>query len=809
MYTYDEAVTASTEYFGTELPAKVFVDKYALRDNDGNILEKTPEDMFKRIAKELARIEKKKFKEPLSYKEIYSYLDRFLKLIPQGSILYGAGNRYAYTTLSNCYVLEPPHDSYAGILYTDEQLVNIAKRRGGNGISLDNLRPTGSATKNSSGTSTGIITWMERYSNSTREVGQGGRRGALMETLNVHHPDVLEFINLKIDRSKATGANVSVQYTDEFLKALENDEEYEQRWPVESKNIPEITYQVNAKDIWDAAVEAAWDCAEPGIQFIDTVRKESPADCYSEHGYRTVTSNPCSELMLSMLDSCRLLVVNLMSCVVSPFTKDAYIDYDELYQTSKIAQRFMDDIIDLELEHIDRIIKKVEADPEPPHIKANELRTWKLIRHYCENGRRTGTGITALGDCLAATNVQYGSEESIEVVEKIYKTLKLACYESSIEMAEELGPFPVWKHELEKKNPFLNRIKDDNSKLYERMKVSGRRNIALLTTAPAGTISILAGFKVGDKIYHNTTSGIEPCFKADYTRRKKITHNDKTARVDFVDDSGDQWTEFEVYHSGKQAWLDVNGEGKCPYDDSQANDIDWVNRVKIQAAGQRHIDHSISSTINLPSDVKKDTIDTIFRTAWKEGLKGITVYRDGCRSGVLVDNKPKIKQTEAPKRPKELPCDVHHISVMGNPYFVLVGLFDGKPYEVFAGKNNCINKGVKTGSIIKKYRKQYKALFDDDSELSPLSAFATNEEEVVTRLISTALRHGGSIQFLVHQLEKTKGDLNSFSKSIIRALKKYIPDGAEVAGEECPECKSKLVREEGCRKCTACGYSVC
>ena len=806
MYSYGEALKTSIDYFGNELSAKAFVDKYALRDNDGNILEDTPDKMHKRIAKALASVEKKKFKKPLSEKEIYGYLENFKQIIPQGSPMYGIGNKYQTVSLSNCFVLHEPDDSYGGIMFTDEQLVQISKRRGGVGISLNKLRPEGTRTNNASSSSTGIISWMKRYSNSIREVGQAGRRGALMLTLNVHHPQILDFIKSKDNINEITGANISVQYTDEFLQAVKNDKNYEQRWPLNS-NTPEISKIVKAKDIWKEAVHSAWKCAEPGLQFIDNVLKESPADCYSDDGFQTITSNPCSEIFLSELDSCRLLVVNLFSCVDNPFTSKSSFNYDKLYEISQTAQRLMDDIVDLELEAIAKIIKKLDSDPEPGYIKQNEISTWRKIHIACLNGRRTGTGITALGDVIASLGIKYGTPKSIKVTEEIYKTLKLGCYRSSVDMAKELKPFPVWNHDKEKNNPFLLRIKEEDKLLYSEMSKYGRRNIAILTTAPTGTTSMMAGLS---EKKHGTTSGIEPLFNVKgYTRRKKGNPGDEDFRSDFIDQSGDHWMEFEVNHPGIELWSKISNNKnllKSPY--IGADNIDWTNRVKLQAAANKHVDHSISSTINLPNDVEEEEISNIYTTAWKSGLKGITVYRDGCRSGVLINNKEASAKKSSLKRPKSLPCDVYHISVKGQPYFVFVGLYENRPYEIFAGKNGVIDKKIKSGQIIKYRQKQYKVIFDDESELCPVTAFTTDEEDIVTRLISANLRNNIDMQLVVDQLRKAKGDMTTFAKSIAKALAKYIPDGTELE-ETCPECELRLIHEGGCIICRGCGHSRC
>lgn len=1228
MYSYEECMDESLKYFdGNELAASVFIDKYALRNADGELLEKTPADMHKRIAKEFARIEKKKFKDPLSYEEIYGYLEHFGEIIPQGSPMYGIGNKYQTISLSNCYVLGL-EDSYGSILYTDQQLVQISKRRGGIGISLDNLRPEGTVTNNSSRTSTGIISFAKRFSNSIREVGQClyennkvltdnglknikdvnigdyiwtkngwikcinvinsgnketykittksgystissldhiyqtfnedgiltesqlndlnvgeeivlcvgegfndkhyttlhddgyenvnnkpsnctlpnildeklayilgfsygngcvsmdrkkedvgslelsccndypevkeklkkyvedvfnytsnwgdgdgnlevltisnktivkflqynnilkeksiniefpqsiiespisvqssfisgyfdadgyasgskrgyafsstslkflettqlvlsslgilskihieertkdnwntiynlcvvgatsqsrflelmkesykvqfcrhvskrdcwitpfksqsfnikynsyqycpdnnqflsintinrlkddgedvntllvkdtivsiekygdvqcydlsledehlfwcdgfyvhncGRRGALMMTLNVHHPQILDFIHCKDDETQVTGANISVCLTDEFLKAVENDEEYELRWPINS-DTPQVSKMISAKHVWDEIIKCAHNRAEPGLLFWDNVLRESPADCYSLDGFRTISTNPCSELPLCISDSCRLLVVVIFSCIKNAYAKNAKFDFDKLYKLAYIAQRLMDDMVDLELESITKILKKIDSDPEPDYIKQVEKETWEEIYKKCESGRRTGTGITTVGDTLAACGYEYGSNRGNKFVEKIQKTIKLAAYRCSVDMAKELGAFPIWDSQKEKDNPFLLRIKEEDPSLYEDMQTYGRRNIALLTIAPTGTVSILAGINVNNKWYHNTTSGIEPLFKGWYIRRKKVNHNDKNVRVDFVDKTGDSWMEFPVYHSGLKAWMDLNeideindeNQHLSPYYGSCANDIDWTQRVKLQALANKHVDHAISSTINLPNDASIEDVSKIYETAWKTGYcKGMTVYRDGCRSGVIIDKPSKSDtiSTEAAERPKVLNCEIHHITARTQPYFVLVGLLDGKPYEVFAGRNGILDDKIKEGQIVKVGRpKCYRLEVDGETLLQPITSACDEEQEALTRMISVCLRHHTPLNFLVDQIEKVQGDMMAFSKAIARVLKKYIPDGTPV-DNTCPKCESRnLERQEGCAVCKECGYSAC
>jgi ribonucleoside-diphosphate reductase alpha chain len=811
VYAYNEALISSQEYFGgDEFPAKVFLDKYALRNDKLELLESTPDEMFHRVATELARIEKKKFKKPLTYDEIMSYIKGFKKIIPQGSPLSGIGNPYQFVTISNCYVVESPPDSYAGIMKTDEEIVQISKRRGGVGTDVSHLRPNGTPTTNAARTSTGIIPFMQRYSDSIREVAQNGRRGALMLTCSIHHPEILDFAKCKRDLTKVTGANISIRLSDEFLQAVKDGTDYEMRWPVDSKK-PVISEMIDARRVWMEIIENAHATAEPGLLFWDNIIRESPADCYAEFGYRTTSTNPCGELPLCPYDSCRLLLLNLYSYVKNPFTSKSYFDYDEFYADAQVAQRFMDDLIDIELEMIERIIAKIKKDPESQTVKSRELELWHRMKDACANGRRTGTGITALGDTIAALGYKYGSTKSIEVTEEIYKTLKLGAYRSSVDMAKELGHFKVWDHNLEKNNPFLLRIKEEDPRLWKDMKEYGRRNISLLTTAPAGTVSIEA----------QTTSGVEPVYLLMMIRRKKVNPNDEGARVDYRDETGDCWQEFTVFHPKVQEWMEVTGKTdikESPWYGCCAEDINWTSRVKLQAAAQRHVDHSISSTVNLPEDVTVEEVSKIYQTAWEAGTKGVTVYRKNCRSGVLVEKKEvqeeMIQYHDAPKRPEELPCDVYHVSVKGHPYFVLVGTLFGEPYEIFVGddKDKLISRSIKKG-VIKKHRRGKYGLFnplDPDNIIHPdIAKYIGDDYEGQTRLISTSLRHGVSVSFVVHQLEKIEGDMMSFNKACARVLKKYIKDGEAVSGEECPECRSQLARKDGCIQCVSCGWSKC
>jgi ribonucleoside-diphosphate reductase alpha chain len=803
IYTYDEVYNYSLEYFnGDELAASVFVDKYALRNGEGELLEATPHDMHFRIATEIARIEAKKFASPLSFDKIFGYLDRFNKIVPQGSPMYGIGNPYQYATLSNCYVVASPNDAYSSILKTDEQIVQISKRRGGVGVDISNLRPNGTPVKNAARTSSGIVPFMQRYSNTIREVGQSGRRGALLETISVHHPQVLDFAHAKDDAVSVTGANISIRITDEFLNAVEQGVDYQQRWPVDSKN-PVVSRMVDARTVWMDIIRCAHNRAEPGLLFWDNIIRESPADCYARYGFVTICCNPCGELTLCFADSCRLLVLMLFGYVKNPFTESAHFDFDEFYKDAQIAQRFMDDIVDLELEQIDTIINKIKKDPESAQEKQVELDLWGEIRRKCSEGRRTGTGITALGDVIAALGLRYGSDESIETTEKIYRTLKLACYRSSVDMAKELGPFPIWNPDLETECPFLLRIKDEDAALYADMQKYGRRNIALLTTAPTGTVSVET----------QTTSGIEPLFQEFYVRRKKINDGDGNATVDFIDQSGDKWREFKVYHPKLKVWQEVTGQedvSLSPYHDATAEKIDWRQRVKLQAAANRHVDHSISSTINLPEDVSVEAVAEIYETAWKAGCKGITVYRKNCRTGVLVDAKPSIPKTQAPKRPKALPCEIYHTVAKGEKYYVIIGLLDGEPYEVFAARDT-LSRKYHEGVCTKLQRGKYR-LTTKDGELiaENISDDCTDDEEALLRMLSTSLRHGADINFVVHQLEKVRGDLQSMAKCLGRVLKKYIKDGTRVSGEVCQECgQASLVRNSGCVMCSGCGWSKC
>ena len=818
-YSYEEAIKASTEYFsGDDLAARVFVDKYALRNGE-LLLEHTPEAMHRRIAKEFARVESTKFKQPYTEEQIFQALDKFKRIVPQGSPMYGIGNPYQVISLSSCYVIDSPEDSYAGICRADEELVQISKRRGGCGIDLASLRPEGSSTKNAARTSTGTIPFAERFSNSIREVGQNGRRGALMLTQSIHHSDIEQFIKCKRDLTKVTGANISIRLTDDFLQAVEKDEDYIQAWPLTAGKPNANTANrvaVNAKKIWNMLIASAHATAEPGMLMWDNILRESIPDCYESDGFKTVCTNPCSEIPLSAYDSCRLMLLNVLGYVQDPFLPTATFDWDSFTRDAAMCQRLMDDMVDLELECIDRIIAKIKQDPESKELKSRELELWVKVRRAASKGRRTGSGMTAIGDTLAALGLKYGSAKSISMVDDIYREFKLACYQSSVDMAEEIGMFPVMCNLAEENNPFLKRIEIEAPSLYKKMRKVGRRNIALLTTAPCGSVSLLT----------QTSSGIEPQFMVTpYIRRKKGNPGDKNFRSDFVDPNGDHRMELEDYPTQVTKWMQITGETdltKSPWAGATASELEWESRVELQARAQRHVDHAISSTINLPADTTVETINDIYLRAWKSGCKGVTIYRDGCRTGVLISKESKATVATEYTRPKMLPCEITHHSVGSIPYFVLISLKEGKPYEVFAGVNKTVEeeplipKRFKAGTLTKMDRGHYKGEFKDDKNegeiltLNKLGNLVSSEEGAVTRLVSTLLRHGVDVHYVVHQLEKVKGDMWSLSKTIARTLKKYIPDGTAVKGEKCSNCQSEaLVRQEGCVTCKACGNSKC
>jgi ribonucleoside-diphosphate reductase alpha chain len=822
----EKALRETNEYFeGDELAPDVFM-KYALRDTAGNLLETNPDQMHRRLAKEFARIESK-YSNPMSEEEIYLLLKDFRDVVPQGSPMSGIGHSFQLQSLSNCFVIDQPHDSYGGILFSDQEQVQIMKRRGGVGFDVSTIRPKGQPTTNAARTTDGIGIFMERFSNSTREVAQGGRRGALMLTIDCRHPEIETFIDIKRDLKKVTGANISVRFTDEFMRAIKSNSDFVLRWPVESTiESAEICKTVNARQIWEKFVDAAWTSAEPGALFWDTVVNQGIVDCYRDVGYKTISTNPCGEIPLSPYDSCRLMVVNLTSFVNNPFTDSAQFDFDRFDSVVMKAQRLMDDLVDLEVECVDRILAKIKSDPQPTHVKKIELDLWEKIRAAGLNGRRTGLGVTGLGDALAALNIQYGNDASIEMTESIYKALAVGAHRSSLQLAKERGAFPVFEYEREKDHPYLTKVMNAaGDDAFQMWQSTGRRNIALTTTAPVGSVSCLT----------RTTSGIEPAFLLSYKRRRKITQGDLTSRVDYVDPMGDKWQEYTVYHHWFKKWMDVTGKSDpkdSPYWGGTANDIDWVKSVDIQAAAQRWIDHSISKTCNLPNSATKETVNDVYLRAWASGCKGFTVYRDGCRTGVLVatdePKKESKKQEErtAPKRPKALSCDIHRANVRdasgeSQPWLVLVGLLDGKPYEVFCGIPTSIEipKKYKTGSIVKNGKRDGITTYNlhvpvDDENLvfkDIANLFDNPTQGAFSRTVSLALRHEVPIQYIVEQIQKDKNsDMFSFSKVVSRVLKGYIPDGAKTGGMTCSECGSKdLVYQEGCMTCASCGSSKC
>jgi ribonucleoside-diphosphate reductase alpha chain len=830
IYTYTQVYEASIKYFdGDEFAAKVFADKYAMQNKNGEYLELTPEDMHHRLAREFARIENK-YINPLSEDLIFSLLKKFKYIVPQGSPMSAIGNDYYLQSLSNCFVIQGVYsdelDSYGGILLADQELAQLMKRRGGVGLDISGIRPKGMLTDNAARTTDGIAVFMERFSNTCREVAQNGRRGAEMQTISVNHPEIETFINIKRDLKKVTGANISIRLNNEFMKAVKSDEEYVLRWPVTASiEDAKFTKKVRAKDIWNQIIDSAWESAEPGLLFWDHVKENTPSDIYSDKGYESISTNPCGEIVLSKNDACRLLVLNLASYVKNPFTDNAKFDFTLFHEHAIIAQRLMDDIVDLEIEKIDKIISKIENDPEQMEVKLIELNLWKKIREANINGRRTGLGITALGDCLAMLNIKYGSKESINKTEEIYRALAISAHTSSCILAKERGAFPIFSYEKEKDHKYLNSIMNNCGEDVRLMwKKTGRRNIALTTTAPTGSVSVMT----------QTTSGIEPAYLLYYKRRKKINPSDKEARVDFIDQMGDKWQEFMIYHHGVKRWMEITGETnieKSPYWGATSNDIDWVASVEIQAAAQKYIDHSISKTCNLPKDVTKDIVAQVYMKAWELGCKGFTVYRDGCRTGVLVntetynklDRPTDIVYKNAPKRPLELSCDIKKVKIQGEAWTVFVGLLNNKPYEIFGGLSKYVDipNKYKVGKIIKNGKVEGITSYNlvtgegDDQMLVKdiANVFENTNYGAFTRTISLALRHGTPIQYIVEQLLKDKySDMTSFSKVISRVLKSYIKDGTTSASEKkCQSCNSEgtLVYQEGCITCTNCKYSKC
>ncbi len=838
-YDYSEAVEKAKAYFrGDELAATVWVSKYALKDSLGKLYENSPEQMHWRIANEIARIEEK-YPNPMSASEIYGLLKDFRYVIPQGGPMTGIGNNLQVASLSNCFVIghKNPADSYGGIIRIDEEQVQLMKRRGGVGHDLSHIRPTGSPVLNSALTSTGIVPFMERYSNSTREVAQDGRRGALMLSLSIKHPDAENFIDAKVETGKVTGANVSIKIDDEFMRCVQEGRKYHQQFPIKGDH-PMYEKDIDAKALWNKIVHNAWKSAEPGVLFWDTIIRESVPDCYADQGFTTVSTNPCGEIPLCPYDSCRLLALNLYSYVDDPFTKDAKFNFDKFKVHVAKAMRMMDDIIDLELEKIQLIIDKISKDPEDEDIRHVELSLWEKIREKALMGRRTGLGITAEGDMLAALGLRYGTDEAINFAVEVQKTLALGAYRASVEMAKERGAFPIYDAKKEENNPMIARVREADPELYKEMVKSGRRNIAMLTIAPTGTTSLMS----------QTTSGIEPVFRPVYKRRRKVNPNDKDVKITFVDEVGDSWEEYNVYHHKFLTWLEVNGYSidmldkitdeeldklveKSPYYKATANDIDWVAKVKMQGAIQKWVDHSISVTVNLPNDVTEELVGNVYLTAWESGCKGVTVYRDGSRAGVLVDNKKKQKSESGNgeykpplHRPKELAADIVRFKNGEEDWIAFVGIYNSRPYEIFTGKLEedamFIPKKVTKGVILKvvdpegnkRYDFQYTDKYGYTNTIGGISRLFDEEFWNYAKLISGVLRNGMPILdvvTLIESLHLNSASINTWKNGVARALKQYISNGTK-AKEKCPNCgQETLVYQNGCPVCMSCGHSKC
>ena len=840
IYSYEEAFDASLKYFkGDELAARVWVNKYSMKDSFGNIYEQSPEDRHWRIANEIARIENK-YENPLKPEEIFELLDHFKYIIPAGSPMTGIGNNHQVASLSNCFVigLDGEADSYGGVISIYEEQVQLMKRRGGVGHDLSHIRPKGAPVKNSALTSTGLVPFMARYSNSTREVAQDGRRGALMLSVSIKHPDAESFIDAKMTEGKVTGANVSVKIDDAFMKAATEGTPYKQQYPVNSDN-PIVSNDIDAQALWKKIVHNAWKSAEPGVLFWDTILRESVPDCYADLGYRTVSTNPCGEIPLCPYDSCRLLAINLYAYVVNPFTPEAYFDFDLFKKHVRLAQRLMDDIIDLELEKIEMIMKKIESDPESDEVKGTERHLWEKIYKKSGQGRRTGVGITAEGDMLAALGLRYGTQEATDFSVEVHKTVALQAYGSSVQMAKERGSFEVFDAEREKNNPFISRLREADPELYENMVKYGRRNIACLTIAPTGTTSLMT----------QTTSGIEPVFLPVYKRRRKVNPNDPEVRVDFIDETGDAFEEYIVYHHKFLTWMEANGYdtnknytqeeidelvAKSPYYKATANDVDWLMKVKMQGAIQKWVDHSISVTVNLPNDVDEELVNRLYVEAWRSGCKGCTIYRDGSRSGVMISVKNEKKEAEVPckrpevteKRPQILDCDVVRFQNNKEKWVAFVGLLDGYPYEIFTGIQDddegiMLPKSVMKGRIIKNIdeegNKRYDFQFENKkgykTTVEGLSEKFNKEYWNYAKLISGVLRYRMPLDHvikLVGSLQLESESINTWKNGVERALKKYISDGTEAKGIKCPNCGHEtLVYQEGCLICKHCGASRC
>ena len=846
-YSKQEIEKSTLQYFkGDELATKVWLTKYCLKD-EKNYYELNPDEMHRRLAKELARIEAK-YPNPLTEEQIYETLKNFNRIVPQGSPMSGIGNDFQVVSLSNCFVIgnKGESDSYGGILKIDQEQIQLMKRRGGVGHDLSHIRPKGSPVKNSAITSTGVVPFMERYSNSTREVAQDGRRGALMLSISIKHPDSEAFIDAKMTPGKITGANVSVKIDNDFMECAMQGTTYTQMFP--TKGHPKMIKDIDAQKLWKKIIHNAWKSAEPGILFWDKIMEESVPDCYADEGFTTVSTNPCGEIPLCPYDSCRLLAINLFGYIKNPFTKEAEFDWDLFERDVIIAMRYMDDIIDLEVEKIDAILEKIKSDPEDEFLKLTEINLWNNIKEMTLKGRRTGLGVTAEGDMLAALNLRYGTDEATDFSEKVHRTLKLKAYRSSVIMAEERGAFSVWNGERETKNPFILRIAAEDPELFEDMMKYGRRNISLLTIAPTGTVSIMT----------QTTSGIEPAFEVFYKRRRKINPQEKDVRIDFVDEEGIAWTEYPVFHHKFETWLELNGYDvnvvrtmdnaqldevvkKSPYYKATANDVDWLKKVEMQGRLQRHVDHSISVTVNLPSDITEEMVAKVYETAWKSGCKGCTVYRDGSRSGVLITEEKKTKESEfhdthAPKRPKRLKGEIHRFQNSLEKWIAVVGIKDGRPYEIFTGKNEnglsylpnnlkeCeivkqifeVEEPDENGKLVKVRKKRYDIEYIDangERQVHTGLNHAFNPEFWnYAKFISAVLRHGMPLLYtweLIDSLNFKEDYINTWKNGVARVIKKYIKDGIEV-NKKCPNCGSDhLEFKEGCLTCMACGSSKC
>lgn len=838
-YPDKEVLEKTIEYFkGDTLAADVWMKKYALKNSNGDFFELTPDNMHRRLAKEIARIEKK-YPESLKEEEIYQLLKDFKYIIPQGSPMAGIGNDFQISSLSNCFVIgnDKNYDSYGGILKVDQEQVQLMKRRGGVGHDLSHIRPEKSSVQNTALTSTGIVPFMERYSNSTREVAQDGRRGALMLSISVKHPDAENFIDAKNEPGKVTSANISVRIDDEFMKAVDENKKYIQQYPIDSDN-PTIIKEIDARQLWNKIIHNAWQSAEPGVLFWDTIIRESVPDSYADLGFKTLSTNPCGEIPLCPYDSCRLLAINLYSYVDNPFTKNASFDGDLFSKHVHYAQRIMDDIIDLEVEKIDKIIAKIDSDPEDFEIKRTEYNLWKNIRKKSIEGRRTGIGITAEGDMLAALGCRYGTEVATNFSAEVHKLLAIESYRSSVELAKQRGCFPIFNIEREKNNPFINRIKEAAPKVYENMVKYGRRNIALLTIAPTGSVSICA----------QTSSGIEPVYKISYQRRRKVNPNDKDVVISFTDEMGDSWEKYDVLHPKFLTWLKINGYNvdevknyseeqlapiieKSPYYKATSDNIDWLSKVKMQGAIQKWVDHSISVTVNIPSEVTEELVSEIYKTAWKSGCKGMTIYRENSRTGVLVSNEEKktenddeFKETKAPPRPKIMEADIVRFQNDYEKWISVIGKYENKPYEIFTGKAEgfYLPSWVTNGWVIRHKLEDQSTRYDfqfEDKEgykttIEGLSRSFNKEFWNYAKLISGILRHGMPLLFVVDLISNLTFDnesINTWKNGVVRALKKYIPDGTSVPGNTCPECGGQkgLVYQDGCLICKACGYTKC